>query len=125
MHSFRQVLREAHQNNPGVNLILYKSDVTSAFLNLPAHPIWQLRQVVLVDNRKFIVCCLVFGNRASPRCWCALSALICWIGERKLDIIGLHVYMDDYFGWDYASNLIFFRGDNRPKRQVQLLLLWE
>ncbi|KAF8814812.1 hypothetical protein BYT27DRAFT_7032718, partial [Phlegmacium glaucopus] len=73
----------------------------------------------------FIVRRLVFGNRASPRCWCALSALICWIGECKLDIIGLHVYMDDYFGWDYASNLIFFRGDMRPKRQVQLLLLWE
>ncbi|KAF8799122.1 hypothetical protein BYT27DRAFT_7121288 [Phlegmacium glaucopus] len=125
MHPFGLALQEARRDNPAVDLILYKSDVAGAFLNLPAHPLWQIQQVVSVDGRKFIVHRLVFGNRASPRCWCAVSALICWIGERKLNIIGLHVYMDDYFGWEVASNLVFFRGCWRPKRQVQLLLLWE
>jgi hypothetical protein len=125
MHPFGHALRLARQQNPAVDLILYKSDVASAFLNLPAHPVWQLRQVVLVDDKKYIVRRLVFGNRASPRCWCAVSALICWIAERKLNIIGLHVYMDDFFGWEFASNLVFFHGLWRPKRQVQLLLLWE
>jgi hypothetical protein len=33
--------------------------------------------------------------------------------------------MDDFFGWDYASNLVYYRGKLRPRRQVQLLLLWE
>jgi hypothetical protein len=33
--------------------------------------------------------------------------------------------MDDFFGWDHASNLIFFRGQWRPKRQVQLLIFWD
>jgi hypothetical protein len=125
MHPFGQALRRARSDNPAVDLILYKSDVAAAFLNLPAHPIWQLRQVVSVDGDRYIVRRLVFGNRASPRCWCAVSALICWIGEQKLNIIGLHVYMDDYFGWDIASNMVYFQGRLRPKRQVQLLLLWE
>ncbi|KAF8805749.1 hypothetical protein BYT27DRAFT_7103816 [Phlegmacium glaucopus] len=125
MHPFGLALRQARRDNPAVNLVLYKSDVAGAFLNLPAHPLWQIRQVVSIDGKRFIVRRLVFGNRASPRCWCAVSALICWIGECKLNIIGLHVYMDDYFGWDDASNLVFYRGCWRPKRQVQLLLLWE
>lgn len=54
-----------------------------------------------------------------------MSALICWIGERKLNILGLHVYMDGFFGWDLASNMVYFRGRLRPKCQVLLLLFWE
>ncbi|KIL55010.1 hypothetical protein M378DRAFT_91540, partial [Amanita muscaria Koide BX008] len=73
----------------------------------------------------YIVRRLVFGNRASPRCWCAVSGLLCWIATRKLDIHGLHVYMDDFFGWDFADNLIQYRGMRRPRKQVQLLLFWE
>ena len=63
MHSFGQALREARAAYPHHTLITFKSDVASAFLNLPAHPLWQLRQVVRVDDKLYIVCHLVFGNR--------------------------------------------------------------
>ena len=33
--------------------------------------------------------------------------------------------MDDFFGWDYADNLVQYRGKLHPCQQVQLLLLWE
>jgi hypothetical protein len=33
--------------------------------------------------------------------------------------------MDDFFGWDYADDLVMFHGRLRPRRQVQLLQLWE
>jgi hypothetical protein len=125
MHPFGQTLRQARAENPGRRLILFKSDVASAFLNLPAHPIWQLRQIVTVDGHLYIVRRLVFGNRASPRCWCAVSSLICWLAIYKFNVDGLHVYMDDFFGWDYDNNLVFYHGRLRPYRQVQLLLLWE
>jgi hypothetical protein len=125
MHTFGQTLHDTCSANPGKHLVTFKSDVASAFLNLPAHPIFQLRQVVKIEGKLFIVRCLVFGNRASPRCWCAVSGLLCWLGIWKLHIHGLHVYMDDVFGWDYASNLIYYRGKLCPHRQVQLLLLWE
>jgi hypothetical protein len=33
--------------------------------------------------------------------------------------------MDDFFGWDFEDNLTWYRGAFRPRRQVQLLILWE
>ncbi|KAF9535315.1 hypothetical protein CPB83DRAFT_752245, partial [Crepidotus variabilis] len=51
--------------------------------------------------------------------------LLCWIGTRKLGIDGLHVYMDDFYGWDFADKLVFFHHRLRPARQVQLLILWD
>ncbi|CAA7265008.1 unnamed protein product [Cyclocybe aegerita] len=44
---------------------------------------------------------------------------------KKLGIEGLLVYMDDFYGWDFADNLIKFRGRRRPRRQVLLLTFWE
>ncbi|KAF5383038.1 hypothetical protein D9615_004923 [Tricholomella constricta] len=125
MHSFGTTLRDARRLHPGKRFVTWKSDVASAFLNLPAHPIWQLHQVVTVDGKLHIVRRLVFGNRASPRCWCAVSGLLCWLGIRKLRIAGLHVYMDDFFCWDLDGNVIWFHGKLRPRKQVQLLLLWD
>ena len=55
MHDFRQCLHDARLANVGRQLILYKDDVTSAFLNLPAHPIWQIWQVAVVDGKLQIV----------------------------------------------------------------------
>ena len=125
MRSFRQTLHNAQATNPEKHLVTFKSDVTSTFLNLPAHPIFQLHQVVKIEGKLFIVWHLVFGNQALPCCWCAISGLFCWLGINKLGITGLHVYMDDFFGWDYANNLIHYWGKLCLHRQVQLLLLWE
>jgi len=79
MHPFGQILYNAIRTTPNRRLVVFKSDVASAFLNLPAHPLWQLRQIVTVDEALHIVRRLVFGNRASPRIWCAVSGLLCWI----------------------------------------------
>lgn len=95
MHSFGQTMRDAKAANPNCRLVVFKDDVASAFLNLPAHPIWQLRQVVSVDGKLYMVRRLVFGNRASPKIWCSVSGLMCWVAVEKLGIDGLKVYMDD------------------------------
>jgi hypothetical protein len=125
MRAFGGCLHRALLDNPGKRLTLFKSDIASAFLNLPVHPIWQLRQLVRVDDILHLVRRFIFGCRAAPRCFCCLSGLICWLGERKLKIFSLHVYMDDFFGWDFDGNLVWFHGQYRPRRQVQLLLLWD
>jgi hypothetical protein len=125
MHTFSQALYEAIEENSLREIITFKSDIASAFLNLPAHPLWQIRQVVMVDGVGHVVRRLVFGSRGSPRCWCSVSGLICWIAIKKLGIIDLHVYMDDFFGWDFKDNCILFHNLLRPRRQVQLLVLWD
>ncbi|KAF6745782.1 hypothetical protein DFP72DRAFT_763733, partial [Ephemerocybe angulata] len=115
--------KEKHQELS--DLITFKSDVQSAFLNLAAHPLWQIRQAVEIDRVIHIVRRLVFGNRASPRIWCAVSALLCWIGIFVYGIDSLHVYMDDFFGIDVDSNLVFYQGRYRPASQAALLRFWD
>lgn len=124
MRAFGRALREAKESSREP-LVTFKSDVASAFLNLPAHPLFQLRQAVSIDGLIHIVRRLVFGNRASPRCWCAVSGLLCWIAIRKFGIESLHVYMDDFFGIDVEGRLEHYRGRDRPSQQVKLLRFWD
>lgn len=123
-HSFGQLLNDVLKAHSNEELVLFKSDVSKAFLNLPAHPIWQLHQVVTVDGRFHIVRRLILGTRASPRCWCSFSGLLNWIAW-ELGVVGLHDYMNDFFGWDFKHNLVKFHGQMRPHRQVQLLIFWD
>lgn len=55
MHSFGQVLCDAKENNLNHCLVTYKSDIATAFLNLPDHPLWQLRQVVVVEGHLYLM----------------------------------------------------------------------
>jgi hypothetical protein len=84
-----------------------------------------MRQIVVVDGVLHVVRRLVLGNRVSPRIWCSVSGLLCWIGIQKLEITSLHVYMDDFFGLDFEGNEVFYRGKLHPRSQVQLLIFWE
>jgi hypothetical protein len=125
MHDFGQTLHDAHLANIERRLVLYKDDVVSAFLNLPAHPLWQIQQIAVVDGKLQIVCRLIFGNRASLQVWCVISGLICWIAIQKFSILDLFIYMDDFYGWDYEDNIIFYHGQWWPNQQVTLLQFWE
>ncbi|CAA7266998.1 unnamed protein product [Cyclocybe aegerita] len=88
---FGQILFNARRQHRGQRLVVWKSDIASAFLNLPAHPLWQLQQIVVVDGKFYV-----------------RTRLLCWIAVKKLSIEGLLVYMDDSYGWDFADNLIKF-----------------
>ena len=50
MHPFGQTLYELLQRNPHQWSVIFKSDVSSAFLNLPGHPLWQIWQIIIVDG---------------------------------------------------------------------------
>ncbi|KAM5539533.1 hypothetical protein V8D89_006805 [Ganoderma adspersum] len=66
MQDFGQALHNAHRQFPNHPFTLYKSDISKVFLNLPVHPIWQLRQVVEVESGLHIIRHLVFRSHASP-----------------------------------------------------------
>ena len=125
MRTFGQVIFNAKRAHPNETLVTWKSDVSSAFLNLPAHPIYQLRQVVDVEGTLRIIHRLVFGNRASPRCWCSVSGLMCWLAIVKFYIEDLHDFMDDFFSWAFASDLVLYKGVSRPRPQARLLMFWD
>ena len=125
MCTFGQVIFNAKQAHSNETLVTWKSDVSSAFLNLPAHPIYQLRQVVDVEGTLHSIRCLVFGNCASPRCWCSVSGLMCWLAIRKFDIKDLHDFMDNFFSWALASDLVLYKKVSRPRPQARLLMFWD
>ena len=125
MRTFGQAIYNAKKAHPNEDLVTWKSDVSSAFLNLPAHPIYQLRQVVDVEGILRLIHRLVFGNRASPRCWCSVSGLMCWIAIKKFDIRDLHDFMDDFFSWGLKSDFVIFKGISRPCLQARLLMFWD
>ena len=55
MHTFSQALYDAIENNPTQKIITFKSDIVSAFLNLPAHPLWQIQQIVIINGEGHVV----------------------------------------------------------------------
>ena len=91
MHPFGQTLYEWLQHYPDCCTVIFKSDVTSAFLNLPGHLLWQMWQIVVVDGILHVVQQLVFENHASPQIWCLVSGLLCWVAIWKFEITSLHV----------------------------------
>ena len=125
MRTFGQAIYNAKRTHPNETLVTWKSDVSSDFLNLPAHPIYQLRQVVNVEGTWCIIHQLVFGNRASPCCWCSVSGLMCWIGTKKFNIKDLHVFMDNFFSWVLARDFVLYKGISRPRPQTHLLIFWD
>ena len=38
------------RTHPNKTLILFKSDVSAAYRRLPLHPLWQIKQVITIDN---------------------------------------------------------------------------
>ncbi|THU86195.1 hypothetical protein K435DRAFT_608875, partial [Dendrothele bispora CBS 962.96] len=47
--------------------------------------------------------------------------LLCWFGVVKLGIAGLHVYMDDFYGWDFKRNLVFWESIRCPFEDAKQL----
>ena len=45
-----RALRFIHQQEPGINLILWKADVSEAYRQMLMHPLWQLKQVVSIGS---------------------------------------------------------------------------
>ena len=39
-------LRYLHQQDPNIDLILWKADVSEAYRHMPMHPLWQIKQAV-------------------------------------------------------------------------------
>jgi hypothetical protein len=108
-------------------LELFKSDVKSAYRQMPMHPLWQIKQAVTVDGKHHIDRCNTFGNRAGGRIWDSFISLVLWIGSEVKGIHDLYGYVDDDFSWEFKNNKRFYRPYNKhlPAKQALLLELWD
>jgi hypothetical protein len=131
LQDFGQVLRNIHDKSSS-DLVLFKSDVSSAYRLMPMHPLWQIRQVVTLwkdgyPAERRVDRCNVFGNRAAGRIWCSFISLVIWIATYIKHIPDLFNYIDDAFSWEFAHRTMWYERYHRPypEKQTRLLLLWD
>ncbi|EUC55961.1 hypothetical protein RSOL_147840, partial [Rhizoctonia solani AG-3 Rhs1AP] len=122
-----KALRDLKNKFPNTPLALWKSDVAHAFRTIPMHPLWQIRQVVLVGDTYHVDRCMAFGNRSSPVIWCRLAGLVAWIAVNVIGLRFCHHYMDDFWSIERGLDTVLYEPYRceLPHSQVQLLSLWD
>ena len=107
-------------------IILWKSDVKSAYRQLPVHPFWQIKQAVPVNGQYHIDRCNTFGNRGGGWIWDSFISSVNWIATKKkgIDLLG---YVDDNFGWEFEGKKQYYKlyKKHMPAKQAKLLTLWD
>jgi hypothetical protein len=127
MQSLGRMLRRAHAQHPGRELVVWKSDVSRAYRLMPMVPLWQIRQIVTIDGQHYVDRCNQFGNRAGGRVWASFANLVLWIATYVKHIDDLLGYVDDDFSWDFQDNLAVYHpyDTSMPEKQKRLLELWD
>ena len=117
-------VRRQHGNVP---IILFKTDVSQAYRRLPMHPLWQLRQVVTINNVHHVDNNNNFGNRGAGRLWITFFGLVLWITIIIKHIEDLFAYVDDAFSWEFADSMAYYHPYKKllPTKQAHLLSLFD
>ncbi|KAG0151075.1 hypothetical protein CROQUDRAFT_11862, partial [Cronartium quercuum f. sp. fusiforme G11] len=109
----------------GKKLFLWKTDAARAYWNMPIHPQYQLRQIVLIDGQYHIDHCANFGSSASPNIWCLFFSLVLWIAVHKFEIKRINNLMDDMWGICTEDDFTTFKGIRMPLDQAKFLYLFD
>ena len=122
-----EMLLKKKKDFPDEELVLFKSDLSDAYRNLPMHPLWQIKQVNTIQKRRHVDRRNCFGGKGSGSLFIAFNSLVTWIGKNMCQIPVLETYSDDSFGVELASNVTFYEPYSRimPSSQVTLLKLWD
>src|SRR6202522_4605168 len=115
------------RENPKTTLILFKSDVFAAYRRLPLHPLWQIKQIVTIDNIRHVDRCTSFGGRGSCRDYTAFMGLVLWIAIFVKLLVDLFGYIDDNFSFEREGNVLWYEPYQcyYPAKQTELLKLWD
>ena len=122
-----EMLLRKREELPDKELVVFKSDISDAYHNLPMHPLWQIKQVNIIQKQCQIDCCNCFSGKGSGSLFISFNALVTWIGKNKYEIIDLAAYSDDSFGVEFAKNLTYYEPYGRYllTNQAKLLCLWD
>ncbi|KZV80526.1 hypothetical protein EXIGLDRAFT_630034 [Exidia glandulosa HHB12029] len=115
------------RSSSGLKLRLFKSDGSKAYRRAPVHPLWQIKQIVSVNNSRHVDRCCNFGTKSAGDIWFAIIALVLWAAQFVYGIEALLGYVDDVFSFDDFYKLVLYRPYNRlmSPKQANLLHLWD
>lgn len=111
----------------GVQLVVFKSDVSAAYRRMPMHPLWQIKQIITIDGLRQVDRNNNFGNRGAQRIWATFMALVVWIANNIWKLKRIKVYTDDSFSFEELTRTKFYDpyGEFFPESQTLLLELFD
>ena len=91
------------------------------------HPLWEIKQIITIDNERNVNCNNCFGGQGSTGIYISFDGLVTWIAKNIWLILDLWTYMDDSFRIDKEGNVVWYHKYDKhmPANQVKLLLLWD
>jgi hypothetical protein len=121
-----ELLLRRKREKPGIKLVLWKSDVSEAYRICPMHKLWQIKQVVRVQDELSVDRVNVFGGSSSGPIFISVNALAAWVARYERLIESL-VYVDDSFGVEEDGKMKFYAPYDQlfPAQQACLLELWD
>ena len=108
MRHLGEMLFDVRRSLGNIQLTLWKSDIADAYRNLPISPLWQIKQIVTVDNERYVDRNLCFGSTSSPGIFISFNSLVAWIAKYVKLIRYLSGYMDDSSGCNFAGDVMFY-----------------
>ena len=71
---------------PDEELVLFKSDISDAYRNLPMHPLWQIKQINTIQGQRHVDRRNCFGGKGSGSLFIVFNSLVSWIGKNEYKI---------------------------------------
>lgn len=120
-------LRLFRRQHGDVPLVVFKSDMKAAYRQMPLHFLWQIKQIITFEGRRYVDRSACFGNRGSQMIFMAFMGLVTWIAIYVRSIAHLKDYVDDAFSFERQSERAFYSPYNAfyPAKQARLLQLWD
>ena len=124
---FGEMLLDLQRKKPDQVRVAWKSDIAEAYRILPMHPLWQIKQINMIEGKRYVDRCNAFGGSASGALFIAVNSLVAWIAKRIKGVSYLGNYVDDSSGCGLADDTVFYEPYQRsfPRDQVILLSLWD
>lgn len=104
---FGELLLRKRKEKPGVNFVVWKSDVSEAYCLCPMHELWQLKQVVRIEGELVVDRVDMFGGSGSGPIFVSVNSLVAWVAVEQRETDDLE-YVDDSFGVEEEGNYLVY-----------------
>jgi hypothetical protein len=110
-----------------VELIIHKSDIAGAHRNIPISPMWQLKQIMVYGDSKYVDQMNCFICRGSYYIYLTFILLVCWISEHVKSIKHLKCYIDNNCSFAHIRDIKYYPPYRKyyPTDQTKLFELWD
>ena len=125
LHTLGVSIMQIKHNCPSADLILYKSDVSTTYCQLPMHPLYQILQIVTMGGQRYRS--NNFGGHVSQIIWQSFMSLIIWILVFRHGIGMLKCYVDNAFSVARAEDVCWYKlyCQATLTDQAKILHLWD